>query len=173
MAQIHATRPDVDVVACAGNVDTRLRKLAGGEFDAIVLAAAGLHRLGLPGGSPLDELVPAAGQGTLALEARAGDALALGAIAGLRDAGAELELRAERAVVDELGAGCHTPLGVNARWAGGRLVLRAFVGLPDGSVWIRDEVSAAAVEALAEVGEALGRELAGRLIGAGAGDLLG
>jgi hydroxymethylbilane synthase len=173
MAQVLAVRPDIEVLACTGNVDTRLRKLAAGEFEAIVLAAAGLHRLGLPGGTPLDELVPAAGQGTLALEARAGDEQALEAIAGLRDPRAELELWTERAVVGALGAGCHTPVGVNARWADGRLVLRAFVGLPDGSVWIRDELCAAAAEPIVAAGEALGRELAGRLVSAGAGDLLG
>jgi len=180
MAQIRAVRPDVEVRGCTGNVDTRLRKLADGDFEAIVLAAAGLHRLGLTGGTPLDDVVPAAGQGTLALEARAGDTHALAAIAGIRDPRAELELWAERAVVDALGAGCHTPLGVHARWAEGRLVLRAFVGLPDGSVWIVDEVSAAAAEPTVEAGEpsveageALGRELARRLVGAGAGDLLG
>jgi hydroxymethylbilane synthase len=171
MAQILAVRPDVEVRACTGNVDTRLRKLAGGDYDAIVLAAAGLHRLGLPGGAPLPELTPAAGQGTLALEARAGDEAALAAIAGLRDRRAEVELWAERAVVGALGAGCHTPVGVHGRWDDGRLVLRAFVGRPDGSVWIRDELSGPCPTRAS--GEALGRELAGRLIGAGAGALLG
>jgi hydroxymethylbilane synthase len=173
IAQLLAIRPDLEIRACTGNVDTRLRKLAGGEFAAIVLAAAGLDRLGLPGGTPLDELVPAAGQGTLALEARAGDQQALAAIAGIRDARAELELAAERAVVRELGAGCHTPLGVHACLRDGRLVMRAFVGRPDGSVWIRDEVSAPVGDPDPKAGDALGRKLAGRLTAAGAGDLLG
>jgi len=184
MAQILALRPDLEVCECHGNVDTRLRKLAGGEYQAIVLAAAGLERLRLTVGSPLDELIPAAGQGALAIEARDGDHEALSAIAGLRDPRTEAELWAERAVVGALGAGCHTPLGIHARAADGRLFLRAFVGMPDGSVWIRDEVSAVVgldvvqdatggPRAGREAGEALGRELAGRLLGAGAGELLG
>jgi hydroxymethylbilane synthase len=193
MAQLHAARPDLEVCECRGNVDTRLRKLDRGEFAAIVLAAAGLDRLGLPAGAPLDELVPAAGQGTLALEARVGDEDALAAVAGLRDPRCEVELWTERAVVAALGAGCHTPLGVHATWRDGRLRLRAFVGLPDGSVWIRDElvgpvgigadalrtadpdgfeVPAADPAALRTAGEALGRELAERLLSAGAGALL-
>jgi hydroxymethylbilane synthase len=181
MAQILAVRPDLEVCECRGNVDTRLRKLAAGEYQAIVLAAAGLARLGLAGGAPLDELIPAAGQGTLALEARVGDDDAVAAIAGLRDARAEAELAAERAVVGALGAGCNTPLGVHARADGGRLSLRAFVGMPDGSVWICDELAgvvplhdgAGDSEAGRKAGEALGRELAGRLLRAGAGELLG
>jgi hydroxymethylbilane synthase len=185
MAQILGLRPDLEVCECAGNVDTRLRKLAAGEFEAIVLAAAGLHRLGLSGGAPLDQLIPAAGQGTLALEARTGDHETLAAIAGIRDPRAEVELSAERAVVDALGAGCHTPLGVHAGWADGQLALRAFVGMPDGSVWIRDDLSGP-VAILAAGGDpaeptkparaaadALGRELAERLLSAGAGALLG
>jgi hydroxymethylbilane synthase len=182
MAQILAVRPDLEVCECRGNVDTRLRKLAAGEYQAIVLAAAGLARLGLAGGASLDELIPAAGQGTLALEARVGDDDALAAIAGLRDPRAEAELSAERAVVGALGAGCNTPLGVHARAVGGRLSLRAFVGMPDGSVWICDELSGAVAldgdndagaPSVREAGEALGRELAGRLLRAGAGELLG
>ncbi len=200
MAQILAVRPDLEVCECRGNVDTRLRKLAAGEYQAIILAAAGLERLGLPGGSALPELIPAAGQGTLALEARVDDDDALDAIAGLRDPRAEAELWAERALVGALGAGCHTPLGIHARAHGGRLFLRAFVGMPDGSVWIRDELSGAvdlddgaSLDQVAgldgaahrggaggggpgtgrEAGEALGRELAGRLLRAGAGELLG
>jgi hydroxymethylbilane synthase len=165
MAQLRAVRPDLDLRELHGNVDTRLRRLAAGDFDAIVIAMAGLERLGLDGGVPLDELVPAPGQGTLALEARAGDEIAREAIEPLRDEAAEAALAAERALVAELGAGCHTPLGAFARRAGGGLELRAFVGLPDGSAWIRDEVAG-------EDPVGLGRELAGRLLGAGAGEML-
>ncbi len=165
-AQLRALRPDLDVCALHGNVDTRLRRLAAGDFAAIVLAMAGLDRLGRGGGVPLDELVPSPGQGCLALEARTGDAAAAAAIAGLRDTAAEAALRCERAVVGALGAGCHTPLGVHAvTAAGGGLSLRAFVGRDDGTEWIRDElVGADPVE--------LGRALARRLLAAGAGEML-
>jgi hydroxymethylbilane synthase len=178
-AQILALRPEIEVCACTGNVDTRLRKLAEGRYEAIVLAAAGLDRLGLAGGAPLDELIPAAGQGTLALEARIDDEDAAAAVQSLRDPRSEVALWAERAVVEELGAGCHTPLGVHAGWDGDELILRAFVGRPDGSAWIRDERSAAVWlagpdgSARRTAGDALGRELARRLLSAGAGALLG
>jgi hydroxymethylbilane synthase len=165
MAQLRARRPDLDLRELHGNVDTRLRRLAAGDFDAIVIALAGLERLGLDGGVPLDELVPAPGQGTLALEARAGDETARAAIAPLRDRAAEAALAAERALVAALGAGCHTPLGAHARALDGGLALRAFVGRPDGSAWIHDELGG-------EDPVALGRELAGRLLAAGAGEML-
>jgi hydroxymethylbilane synthase len=164
-AQLRALRPDLDLRELHGNVDTRLRRLAAGDFEAIVLAMAGLDRLGRDGGVPLGELVPAAGQGTLALEARAADADARAAVESLRDAAAEAALAAERALVAVLGAGCHTPVGAHARACDGGLSLRAFVGRPDGSAWIRDEL-------VGEEPEELGRELAGRLLVAGAGAML-
>jgi hydroxymethylbilane synthase len=164
-AQLRALRPDLDVCDLHGNVDTRMRRLAAGDFAAIVLALAGLERLGLDGGVPLDELVPSPGQGCLALEARVGDADAAAAIAGLRDEAAETALRCERAVVGELGAGCHTPLGVHAVAVAGGLSLRAFVGLADGSEWIRDELDGSDPVAL-------GQSLARRLLVAGAGEML-
>jgi hydroxymethylbilane synthase len=164
-AQLRAARPDLEIVDLRGNVDTRLRRLSEGDFDAIVLARAGLERLGREPGAPLDELVPAPGQGTLALEGRAGDAQVAAAIAPLRDADAEAMLAAERALVRELGAGCHTPLGAHASVRAGELELRAFVGLADGSAWIRDELRGADPEAL-------GREVGRRLLTAGAGEML-
>ena len=166
-AQLSALRDDLAVVALHGNLDTRLDRLAAGDFDAIVLAAAGLLRLGRDGWSPLEELVPAPGQGTLALEARAGDERVTAAIAGLRDASAERALAAERALVRALGAGCETPLGAHAAARGdGRLELRAFIGSTDGSHWIRD---AAAGSDPAALGEAV----AARLLSVGAEELLG
>ncbi len=164
-AQLRALRPDLELCELHGNVDTRLRRLAAGDFAAIVLAMAGLDRLGRPGGAPLDELVPAPGQGTLVLEARADDADARAAVEAVRDGAAEASLAAERALVEALGAGCHTPLGAHARPGDGGLELRAFVGRPDGSAWIRDELSGPDPEAL-------GRELARRLLLAGAGEML-
>lgn len=164
-AQLRALRPDLSVCELHGNVDTRMRRLADGDFSAIVVAMAGLSRLGLEGGVAMSELVPAPGQGCLALEARADDADVVSAVAGLRDAGAEAALACERAAVGELGAGCATPLGVFARASDAGLSVEAFVGMPDGSAWIRDEL-------VGPEPVALGRALARRLLGAGAGEML-
>jgi hydroxymethylbilane synthase len=165
-AQLLALREDLEVRALRGNLDTRLGRLAAGDFDAIVLACAGLRRLGRDGWSAIDELIPAAGQGTLAIEARAGDRRVASAIAALRDAATERSLAAERTLVRRLGAGCDTPIGAHARERPyGRLELRAFVGSADGGEWIRD----------AAVGEdplALGEAVATRLLSCGAGALL-
>ena len=167
-AQLVALRDDITVEEVHGNVDTRLRRLAAGDFDAIVLAAAGLRRLGRDGWRAADALVPAAGQGTLAIETRAGDPRVASAIAALRDAATERALEAERALVRALGAGCDTPVGAHAHdLPDGRLALRAFVGAPDGSEWIRDAVAAAGEPV------ALGETVAARLLACGAGTLLG
>jgi hydroxymethylbilane synthase len=156
-AQLRALRADLEVVPIAGNLDTRLERLDGGEFDAIVLACAGLERLGRPRGAPLDELVPAIGQGTLAIEARAGDDRVAQAVASLRHAPTERALEAERALARALDAGCHTPIGGHAvALPGGELELRAFVGLPDGSLWLRDVLTGRDPVAL---GEAVGARL--------------
>ena len=159
------------MVPIRGNVDSRLRRLAEGECDALVLARAGLERLGRADeGAPLgtDEMVPAPGQGALALETRSGDGRAQAAVAPLGDRAALACLRAERALSAALGATCRTPLGAHAHASGdGLLALHAFVGLPDGSEWARD-----ALQGDADDPEALGRAVAERLLAAGAGDLL-
>lgn len=167
-AQLLALRPDLEVRDLRGNVDTRLRRLADGDFEAIVLARAGLARLeSSDEGSALAELVPAPGQGCLVLEARSGDDAARDAAALLTDGGALTALTAERAVVTALGATCHTPIGAYARQEDGALRLTAFVGLPDGSHWIRDELDGDIADPAA-----LGDEVARRLEAAGAGDVL-
>jgi hydroxymethylbilane synthase len=167
-AQLLALRPDLDVRELRGNVDTRLRRLTEGDFDAIVLARAGLERLGRSDeGVPLAELVPAPGQGCLALEARSDDATALEAAADLTDRNALVALTAERALVTTLDATCHTPIGAHALAGGDALRLTAFVGLPDGSHWIRDELEGDAGDPVT-----LGREVAERLEAAGARELL-
>jgi hydroxymethylbilane synthase len=162
-AQLRAAREDLEVVAMRGNVDTRLRKLAEGEWDAIVLALAGLERLGRAGvaGQVLEDFVPAPGQGALAVEARGEDDATCEALAAIDHAPSHAQLRAERAFTRALGASCHTPVGALAR--GG--TLEAFAGLPDGSEWVRDRAEGADPEAL-------GREVAERMLAAGAGDLL-
>ncbi|HEX6458645.1 MAG TPA: hydroxymethylbilane synthase [Thermoleophilaceae bacterium] len=166
-AQLLAERPDLDVLELRGNVDTRLRKLADGDYDAIVLAAAGLERLGRASeGNPID-LTPAPGQGCLALEAREGDEEIAELAAQLTDRDSLICLTAERAVVSALDATCRTPVAAYARFEGDALVMDAFVGLPDGSVWIRDEM----VGDVDEPAE-LGLQLAERLILAGATDVL-
>jgi hydroxymethylbilane synthase len=156
-AQILAVRPDVAVVELRGNVDTRLRKLDAGEVDAVVLAAAGLDRLGVGRKVAALEFIPAPGQGTLAIEARADDEATGRALEVVHDPITFAALTAERAAVRVLGATCHTPVGIHAQDG----TIRGFVGLPDGSAWVADEVA----------GED-GEELARRMIAAGAGELL-
>ena len=169
-AQLLAARPDLELSELHGNVDTRLRRLAEGELDAIVLAAAGLRRLGREGDAsfelPAEAMTPAAGQGALVLQAREGDAAAAEA-AAIGDEVALRELTAERAVVALLDATCSTPIGVHARVDGEALAIEAFVGLPDGSEWIRDRVEGDSGEPAAA-----GAQLAERLLGAGARDIL-
>ena len=142
-----------NVVELRGNVDTRLRKLAEREVDAIVLAAAGLRRLGRSETGESLTFVPAPGQGVLALQARAGDTRA----DSLNHEETFACLTAERAAVRILEADCHTPVGIHA--AGGRM--RGFVGRPDGSAWVVDEIGS-------YDGEKLGR----RLLAAGAREIL-
>ncbi|HET9162115.1 MAG TPA: hydroxymethylbilane synthase [Solirubrobacterales bacterium] len=181
-AQLLAARPDLEVGELHGNVDTRLRKLADGEFDAIVLAGAGLRRLGREDEAsfelPAETMTPAAGQGALVLQARSEDTEAVEAAAAIGDEVALRELTAERAVVALLDATCATPIGVHARVesttgegssadGGDRLLIEAFVGLPDGSEWIRDRVEGDASEPAAA-----GALLAERLLGAGAREIL-
>ena len=170
-AQLLATRPDLRVEELHGNVDTRLRKLEEGSLDAIVLAAAGLRRLGredeIGFAIPVDRMVPAAGQGALALQARIGDVETGDAAGAIGDLRAMRELTAERTVVALLEATCASPLGVHARVDGTRIEIDAFVGLPDGSEWLRDRLEGSAEEpALA------GAELTQRLLGAGAREIL-
>jgi hydroxymethylbilane synthase len=165
-AQVRAVRDDLEVPELRGNVDTRLRKLAAGEVDALILAAAGLVRLGRgdEAGGVIEEFVPAAGQGALALEARSG-AIAAERLAGVSDPEATACVTAERVLVHALGASCNTPVGANARTLDdGRLTLTAWVGLPDGSAWLRDEVTAVPAE--------VGMACAERMLAAGAAELL-
>ncbi|MDX6554010.1 MAG: hydroxymethylbilane synthase [Miltoncostaeaceae bacterium] len=167
-AQVLALRPDLEVVPIRGNVDTRLRKLADGAADALVLAAAGLERLGLdPEGAEalaVDACTPAPGQGLLAIEGRADRADLVAALTPLDDPLANACLRAERALLARLGGGCMTPVGALCT-AGdaGRLAITAFAGAADGS---RGERVAA--EGPADDPEALGARAAEKLREVGA-----
>jgi hydroxymethylbilane synthase len=174
VAQLRAAREDLELVSVRGNVDTRLRKLADGveRLDAIVLARAGLQRLDRESeiGGELDpeRFVPAPGQGILALEGRASDARVHAAVAGITDRRAFACLLAERALAAGLSATCHTPLGAHAVPAAeSGLLLRAWVGLPDGSAWAGDELLGSLEEP-----ETLGRSVAARLKQVGAEELL-
>ena len=165
-AQLHAVRPDLQIVRVRGNVDTRLRKLADGEADALVLALAGLERLGRAdaAGGTLDRLVPAAGQGALALQARP-DALSAAQLDAVNDPAAMACVAAERAFIHALDAGCETPVGAHCRMLDdGRASLTGWVGLPDGAAWLRDEVFGDPV--------GLGARCAERMLAAGAAELL-
>jgi hydroxymethylbilane synthase len=164
-SQLLALRDDLEVVELRGNVDTRLRRLADGDYDAIVLAAAGLARLErTDGAAPLDSLVPAPGQGCLAVQIRSDDRTTRQRVAGLSDPVAFACLAVERDCVVRLDATCETPVGVLAEGADARrLRIRAYAGAPDGSVWIRDEL---------EGGSDVGRRLAERMLSAGAAEML-
>jgi len=180
LAQLLAAREDLDVVAIRGNVDTRLRKLAASSSEgdrgeglaAIVLARAGLQRLEREAeiGGVLDpaRFVPAPGQGIIALEGRTEDAPVHEAVKAIADEEAFACLLAERALARKLDASCHTPLGAYAVPADDNcLLLRAWVGLPDGSAWVSDELLGGFSDP-----EALGRRVAERLLAVGAGEML-
>jgi hydroxymethylbilane synthase len=169
-SQLLALRPDLDVRDVRGNVDTRLGKLSAGDYDALVLARAGLVRLDRAEGEPVPEveMTPAPGQGCLALEARADDDEMRRVAEELTHRESLVELTAERAVVTALEATCHTPVGARARLEGERLTVDAYAGLPDGSTWVRDTVEGGSADPAG-----LGRSLAERMLAAGARALLG
>jgi hydroxymethylbilane synthase len=160
------------VIELRGNVDTRLARYEAGDFDGLVLAAAGLRRLGraeeIAFAIEPDELVAAPGQGAIAIEARHSDDRAATAAESITERGALGTLSAERALVAALDASCNTPLGASATLEhGGRMRVRAFCGLPDGSEWLRDELEEDASDP-----EGLGVALADRMKAAGAGEIL-
>src|SRR6266516_1139739 len=149
-AQLLAARPDLRVSELHGNVDTRLRKLAEGELDAIVLAVAGLRRRGrdseIAFEIPAEQMTPAPGQGALVLQTRSDDEAAAEAAAGVGDETALRQLSAERDAIALLEADCTTPIGIRATVTEGRMEIEAFLGLPDGSEWIRDRLTGGAAE---------------------------
>jgi hydroxymethylbilane synthase len=165
-AQLLAARPDLQVLDLRGNVDTRLRKLREGQYDAVVLAVAGLERLGLAGAVsqvlPLDLMLPAVGQGALCVEMRAGDAAIRHLVAGLDHKPTHQAADAERALLRRLEGGCQVPIGAFAQVEGEDLTLKGLVAAPDGSRLVRDEIRGPAASA-----DRLGKLLAGRLLSAG------
>lgn len=171
LCQLRALRSDLVVEVLRGNVDTRLRKVDEGVVDAAVLACAGLDRLGrgdrITERLSIDRMLPAIGQGALALEMRADDTRVQGLCRALGDADSEVEVAAERALLEALGAGCRTPVAGHAVVAGDRLVIRALVGRPDASEILRERVEGPRRDATA-----LGRRLAERLLVRGADRIL-
>ena len=179
-AQLRGLRADLSFKPLVGNVDTRLSKLESGDYRAIVVAWAGMLRLdynvvdgALKGRGlavdllDLDVMLPAPGQGALALECRADDPIAQALLTPMNDPASETAVRAERAFLAALGGGCQTPVAAYATVQGSACVLRGLAAAPDGSRAIRGEAAGAVDEP-----EALGKELAARLLKQGAGDLL-
>jgi hydroxymethylbilane synthase len=154
-AQVFRWRPDVVLKDLRGNVDTRLRKLAEGDVDAIVVAAAGLLRLGVvpehAAPMSLAEMVPAPGQGCLAVQARVDDGSTRGALAALDDPPSRAALAAERALMRGFGGGCALPLGAFAERVGPGVRMVAIVLTPDGGRYARTEVEAESPEEVAEL----------------------
>ena len=168
-AQLKVARPDLDVHPLRGNVDTRVRKLEEGEYDAIILAAAGLTRLGktqLVKETLSEEFMcPAAGQGALGIEIRLGDLEMRKHLAFLNDPEARAATTCERALLNKLGGGCQVPIGAFAEVKDGMLHLSAIVAQPDGSVILREQQSGSDPVALGEqVGDTLLQRGATRIL---------
>jgi len=169
-AQLRKLRPDLAIESVRGNLDTRLRKLDEGRYDAILLAAAGLKRLGwgdrIAEILPPDVMCPAVGQGALAIETRASGA-GFDACSALDDTATHAAVTAERGVLASLGGGCQVPIGAHATVHGETLRLLGVVASPAGSEIIRAESAGAVGEA-----EALGRQMGETLLGMGARQIL-
>jgi hydroxymethylbilane synthase len=167
--QLKAVRPDLEVFPLRGNVDTRLRKLESSEYDAIILAAAGVHRLGLDkhvrSRISADIMCPAVGQGALAIEIRCDDQRTKALLTFLNDADTQAATDCERALLGSMGGGCQVPIGAYAEKRDGRLFLRAMVGRPDGSQILREQADGTD-------GVKLGRETAQALLRRGGDKIL-
>lgn len=170
-SQIQAYRPDLTIIDLRGNVGTRLGKLDAGEYDAIILATAGLKRLQLESRIkqilPADLSLPAVGQGALGLECRSNDQAVLTLIAPLSDPNTNICIRAERAFNRTLQGGCQVPIAGFAVLENNQLTMQGRVGSPDGQQLLKAEISGTPEQA-----EQLGQQLAQRLLEQGAGELL-
>ena len=170
-ALARVARPDAVIVNLRGNLDTRLRKAGADDYDAIILAAAGLHRLGRADAITeyltLDTFIPMVGQAALGLEARVDDQVTRALLAPLDDRATHLAARAERAFLARLGSGCSAPVAAHAVVQGDSVRLRAMLAHPTGARVARDEALGAA-----EDGERLGAALADRLLAAGGSDIV-
>lgn len=170
-SQLLSTRPDIEVVEIRGNVDTRIRKIEEMGLDGTILAAAGLRRLGREEEASfcfqVREMVPAVGQGVLAIETRRDDTRVLEAVGSLNDDYASAAVRAERALMARLEGGCQVPVGANASIWQGEIVMYAYLGSVDGSRHVQDRIHGPLDRA-----EALGTELAERMLADGGEEIL-
>ena len=170
--QLLIMRPDLEIISLRGNVQTRLRKLKEGEFDAIILAMAGINRLNIKAEVAhiytfgFDEMIPAMGQGALGVEAR-DEKQILDEISFLNDENAVIETTIERDFVSVLEGGCQVPIGISARLKGDEISIDAIVGLPDGSEFIKDSLKSSK-----DKFQSIGKELAHKFIEKGARELL-
>lgn len=170
--QLLIMRPDLEIISLRGNVQTRLRKLKEGEFDAIILAMAGINRLNIKAEVAhiytfgFDEMIPAMGQGALGIEAR-DEKQILEQIDFLNDENAVIETTIERDFVSVLEGGCQVPIGISARLQGDEISIDAIVGLPDGSEFIKDSLKTSK-----DKFQSIGKELAHKFIEKGAKELL-
>lgn len=168
-SQLRRLRPDLDVRSIRGNVETRIRKVYEGQYDATILAAAGVTRLGLDkhiaDWLSLETMLPAPGQGALAVQCRAADDETLRLLAAIHQPEVATTVTAERAFLHALGGGCATPVAAHAVWENGRLHLTGYVGAVDGT-------AAVMVTGDGEAPEALGQELAQQAITQGAAEIL-
>lgn len=166
---VRLARPDLTVQPIRGNVDTRLARLDAGEFDALILAAAGLERLGLAvriaEALPVARMIPAVGQGALVIQARTGDPW-IERARGIDDWGTRLEVTAERAFLAAMGGGCRAPFAAHASWSRGELAVEAAALRPDGGAILRDRLVGSDEDAVA-----IGERIARRLLARGAADL--
>jgi hydroxymethylbilane synthase len=171
MAQLLAARSDLEVREIRGNVDTRLRKVREGEYDAVILAAAGLRRLGLASAItqylPLEVMMPAVGQGALAVEIRQDDQEMATLVRGINDPATEAATQAERAFLAAFGGGCAVPIAAYGAGEGERLLLKGMVTSLDGQRLLRDEVVGPVRDP-----QALGQMLAQRLLERGADEIV-
>lgn len=170
-AQLLAERPDLQIMDLRGNVDTRLRKLDEGLYDAIILAAAGLERLGhgdrITALIPPDVCLPAVGQGALAIEARTADDEVRSMLEFLNDLPTKQSTDAERAFLGLLEGGCQVPIGVHADVAGEQIKIEAIIAALDGSTVLRDTITGKAEDAVA-----LGQQLGKKMLAAGGQEIL-
>ena len=167
-AQILSLRPDLQIKNLRGNVETRLKKLDAGEFDAIILSAAGLERLGYSSriNELLTEIIPAAGQGALAIETRAGDEKIFSLVQKLNDAETFAAVAVEREFLTEVGGSCQIPVGVFATIDGGQITVRALIASLDGKKFVKTSE----VAPLGKIG--LGKKIAAQLLDSGGREIL-